>query len=113
ESLFVHNDRSGSLFCSGNSYSARHNNKETAIPAPSSGSSRVGVYLDWPAGTLSFYFNSVSHSHTHTHSLTSAHTCTEDTGTHTQARTHTHTHTHTHTYTHTHRGCLSARSRTD
>ncbi|XP_062396758.1 NACHT, LRR and PYD domains-containing protein 3-like [Sardina pilchardus] len=66
-SFFGGNDKSWSLQCSGNSYSALHNNKETAIPAPSSRSSRVGVYLDWPAGTLSFYSissNTLTHLHT-------------------------------------------------
>ncbi|KAK6291487.1 hypothetical protein J4Q44_G00382530 [Coregonus suidteri] len=50
-----YNDKSWSLFCSDNSYRARHNNKSTTIDVPSSRSHRVGVYLDWPAGTLSFY----------------------------------------------------------
>ncbi|KAK6291573.1 hypothetical protein J4Q44_G00383390 [Coregonus suidteri] len=50
-----YNDKSWSLICSGNSYSAWHNNKSTTIDVPSSSSHRVGVYLDWPAGTLSFY----------------------------------------------------------
>ncbi|XP_045068380.1 NLR family CARD domain-containing protein 3-like, partial [Coregonus clupeaformis] len=49
------NDKSWSLICSGTSYSACHNNKSTTIDVPSSSSHRVGVYLDWPAGTLSFY----------------------------------------------------------
>ncbi|XP_029631032.1 stonustoxin subunit beta-like, partial [Salmo trutta] len=49
------NDKSWSLFCSDNSYSACHNNNTTTIDVPSSSSHRVGVYLDWPAGTLSFY----------------------------------------------------------
>ncbi|KAM9471505.1 NLR family CARD domain-containing protein 3-like isoform 4-T4 [Salvelinus alpinus] len=49
------NDKSWSLFCSDNSYTARHNNNLTTIDVPSSRSHRVGVYLDWPAGTLSFY----------------------------------------------------------
>ncbi|XP_062320478.1 stonustoxin subunit beta-like, partial [Osmerus eperlanus] len=49
------NDKSWSLFCSDNRYSAWHNNKSTDIPVPPSRSHRVGVYLDWPAGTLSFY----------------------------------------------------------
>uniref|UniRef100_A0A674DEF9 B30.2/SPRY domain-containing protein n=1 Tax=Salmo trutta TaxID=8032 RepID=A0A674DEF9_SALTR len=48
------NDKSWSLFCSDNSYIARHNNNSTAIDVPSSSSHRVGVYLDWSAGTLSF-----------------------------------------------------------
>ncbi|XP_071380139.1 NACHT, LRR and PYD domains-containing protein 3-like isoform X2 [Centroberyx affinis] len=50
------NEKSWSLFCSDESYSARHNNRDTAIPYLSpSVSDRVAVYLDWPAGSLSFY----------------------------------------------------------
>ncbi|XP_058872433.1 tripartite motif-containing protein 16-like isoform X1 [Acipenser ruthenus] len=47
------NDKSLSLECSGSSYTARHNNKKTAITAPRF--PRIGVYLDFNAGTLSFY----------------------------------------------------------
>uniref|UniRef100_A0A674A9S2 B30.2/SPRY domain-containing protein n=1 Tax=Salmo trutta TaxID=8032 RepID=A0A674A9S2_SALTR len=50
-----YNDKSWCLFCSDNRYIARHNNNSTTIDVPSSRSHRVGVYLDWPAGTLSFY----------------------------------------------------------
>ncbi|XP_072566769.1 NLR family CARD domain-containing protein 3-like isoform X5 [Paramormyrops kingsleyae] len=50
-----YNDKSWMLFCSPDSYSVRHNNKQTVIPIKPSGSRRVGVYLDWAAGTLSFY----------------------------------------------------------
>ncbi|XP_071394323.1 NACHT, LRR and PYD domains-containing protein 3-like [Centroberyx affinis] len=50
------NEKSWSLICYDDGYSAWHNNRETAIPSPSSsGSHRVAVYLDWPAGSLSFY----------------------------------------------------------
>ncbi|XP_045068545.1 LOW QUALITY PROTEIN: NLR family CARD domain-containing protein 3-like, partial [Coregonus clupeaformis] len=49
------NDKSWSLSCSDNRYSACHNNKNTTIDVPSYSPHRVGVYLDWPAGTLSFY----------------------------------------------------------
>ncbi|XP_029632397.1 stonustoxin subunit beta-like [Salmo trutta] len=49
------NDKSWSLRCSDNSYSAWHNKNPTTIDVPPSSSHRVGVYLDWPAGTLSFY----------------------------------------------------------
>ncbi|XP_078140662.1 stonustoxin subunit beta-like [Centroberyx gerrardi] len=50
------NDQSWSLLCSGESYSAQHKNSKTVIRIPSSSdSNRVGVYLDWSAGTLSFY----------------------------------------------------------
>ncbi|XP_063062776.1 NLR family CARD domain-containing protein 3-like [Engraulis encrasicolus] len=61
------NAKSWSLDCSTDSYSAWHNNKRTEIPAPSSHSRRVGVYLDWPAGTLSFYSvssDTLTHLHT-------------------------------------------------
>ncbi|XP_058872291.1 tripartite motif-containing protein 16-like [Acipenser ruthenus] len=47
------NDKSWSLSCSGSSYTALHNNNKTAITAPHS--PRIGVYLDFNAGTLSFY----------------------------------------------------------
>ncbi|XP_061113626.1 stonustoxin subunit beta-like [Conger conger] len=47
------NNKSWRLFCSPSSYSFRHNNVHTEIPGPSS--SRIGVYLDHRAGTLSFY----------------------------------------------------------
>ncbi|KAL0992575.1 hypothetical protein UPYG_G00095210 [Umbra pygmaea] len=53
--LLGENDKSWILNCNGNSYYVKHNNKRTDIPDTSSGSHRVGVYLDWPAGTLSFY----------------------------------------------------------
>uniref|UniRef100_A0A674B278 B30.2/SPRY domain-containing protein n=1 Tax=Salmo trutta TaxID=8032 RepID=A0A674B278_SALTR len=69
-----HNDKSWSLFCSDNSYSAWHNNNSTTIDVPSSSSHRVGVYLDWPAGTLSFYRAS---SDTLTHLITFISTFTE------------------------------------
>ncbi|XP_046871161.1 stonustoxin subunit beta-like, partial [Hypomesus transpacificus] len=62
-----YNNKSWSLECYGNSYSAWQNNKIAAIPAPSSSSHRVGVYLDWPAGTLSFYTvssDTLTHLHT-------------------------------------------------
>ncbi|MGH0171288.1 UNVERIFIED_CONTAM: hypothetical protein FKN15_060768 [Acipenser sinensis] len=47
------NDKSWSLFCSDSSYTACHNNNKTAITAPRS--PRIGVFLDFNAGTLSFY----------------------------------------------------------
>ncbi|XP_076152195.1 NACHT, LRR and PYD domains-containing protein 3-like isoform X3 [Alosa pseudoharengus] len=62
------NAKSWSLRCySDHRYSVYHNNEETAIPAPSSRSRTVGVYLDWPAGTLSFYSvstDTLTHLHT-------------------------------------------------
>ncbi|XP_045071964.1 stonustoxin subunit beta-like, partial [Coregonus clupeaformis] len=50
-----YNDKSWCLICSDTSYYVRHNHNLTIIDVPSSSSHRVGVYLDWPAGTLSFY----------------------------------------------------------
>ncbi|XP_058872712.1 tripartite motif-containing protein 16-like [Acipenser ruthenus] len=47
------NDKSWSLDCSASSYTARHNNNETELTAPRS--PRIGVYLDFNAGTLAFY----------------------------------------------------------
>uniref|UniRef100_A0AAZ3QEP4 NACHT, LRR and PYD domains-containing protein 12-like n=1 Tax=Oncorhynchus tshawytscha TaxID=74940 RepID=A0AAZ3QEP4_ONCTS len=69
-----YNDKSWSLVCCDNSYYAWHNNKPTTIDVPSSSSHRVGVYLDWPAGTLSFYRAS---SDTQTHLITFTSTFTE------------------------------------
>uniref|UniRef100_A0A8C4TKI0 Tripartite motif-containing protein 16-like n=1 Tax=Erpetoichthys calabaricus TaxID=27687 RepID=A0A8C4TKI0_ERPCA len=57
------NDKSWSLRCCDSKYSALHNNKQTEINAPYS--PKIGVYLDWPAGSLSFY--SVSHTMTLLH----------------------------------------------
>ncbi|XP_076848267.1 NLR family CARD domain-containing protein 3-like [Brachyhypopomus gauderio] len=72
---FGWNIKSWKLRCYNNSYSVCHNNNHTDISAPSS-SNRVGVYLDWPAGTLSFYRVS-SHTHTLTHLYTFHSTFTE------------------------------------
>ncbi|KAM4619121.1 protein NLRC3-like [Polymixia lowei] len=49
------NDKSWSLFCYGDRYTAWHNKITTTTRLRSSGSNRVGVYLDWSAGSLSFY----------------------------------------------------------
>uniref|UniRef100_A0A3B3QLC0 B30.2/SPRY domain-containing protein n=1 Tax=Paramormyrops kingsleyae TaxID=1676925 RepID=A0A3B3QLC0_9TELE len=49
------NDKSWCLYCYPDIYSVQHNNKETPLPIRPSGSRRVGVYLDWGAGALSFY----------------------------------------------------------
>uniref|UniRef100_A0A4W4G495 Tripartite motif-containing protein 16-like n=1 Tax=Electrophorus electricus TaxID=8005 RepID=A0A4W4G495_ELEEL len=52
ECVFGHNTQSWSLVCSSN-LSFWHNNIETEISDPPS--SRIGVYVDHSAGTLSFY----------------------------------------------------------
>uniref|UniRef100_G3PRW7 B30.2/SPRY domain-containing protein n=1 Tax=Gasterosteus aculeatus TaxID=69293 RepID=G3PRW7_GASAC len=51
--LFGFNDQSWNLMCSDDGYSVRHNKTETRIFSSSSG--RVAVYVDCPAGSLSFY----------------------------------------------------------
>uniref|UniRef100_A0A8C4T2T1 Tripartite motif-containing protein 16-like n=1 Tax=Erpetoichthys calabaricus TaxID=27687 RepID=A0A8C4T2T1_ERPCA len=58
-----YNDKSWCLRCFHSQYSVWHNNQKTVISAPYS--PRIGVYLDWPAGSLSFY--SVSHTMTLLH----------------------------------------------
>ncbi|XP_035859506.1 NLR family CARD domain-containing protein 3-like [Sander lucioperca] len=63
------NDKSWSLICSDDGYSVCHNNRKTSIS--SSVSNRVGVYVDYPAGTLSFYtVSSDSLIHLHTFNTT-------------------------------------------
>ncbi|XP_052387752.1 tripartite motif-containing protein 16 isoform X3 [Carassius gibelio] len=54
ECEFGCNDQSWSLYCSDSSWSIWHNNGLTKLPVVSS-SSRIGVYVDHSAGTLSFY----------------------------------------------------------
>ncbi|XP_051283731.1 NACHT, LRR and PYD domains-containing protein 3 isoform X2 [Dicentrarchus labrax] len=49
------NEKSWSLEFTDKCYYAWHNNIRTALLTPPSASNRVGVYLDWSAGTLSFY----------------------------------------------------------
>uniref|UniRef100_A0A671UIW9 B30.2/SPRY domain-containing protein n=1 Tax=Sparus aurata TaxID=8175 RepID=A0A671UIW9_SPAAU len=72
--VFGWNDQSWSLRCSDDGrFSVRHNNRETLISSSSSSSSsgRVAVYVDCPAGTLSFYrVSSDSLIHLHTFNTT-------------------------------------------
>ncbi|XP_039996411.1 NLR family CARD domain-containing protein 3-like [Xiphias gladius] len=48
-------EKSWSLICSNDGCFALHHTESISVPSLCSRSSRVGVYLDWPAGTLSFY----------------------------------------------------------
>ncbi|XP_035987296.1 protein NLRC3-like [Fundulus heteroclitus] len=68
---FGYNDQSWSLNCSDDlGYSVWHNNRETSISS-SSVSNRVAVYVDCPAGILSFYrVSSDSLIHLHTFNTT-------------------------------------------
>ncbi|KAM4531352.1 stonustoxin subunit alpha-like [Odontesthes bonariensis] len=78
--VFGSNDQSWSLSCSDQfGYSVWHNNRQTSIPSFSSSSSsssssvgnRAAVYVDRPAGTLSFYrVSSDTLIHLHTFSTT-------------------------------------------
>ncbi|XP_039862930.1 NLR family CARD domain-containing protein 3-like [Simochromis diagramma] len=69
---FGWNDQSWSLSCSDDGYSVCHNNRETSISSSSSSvSNRVAVYVDCPAGTLSFYrVSSDTLIHLHTFNTT-------------------------------------------
>ncbi|XP_028429844.1 protein NLRC3 [Perca flavescens] len=69
--VFGWNDQSWSLFCSDeDGYSVWHNNRRTSISS-SSVSNRVAVYVDIPAGSLSFYtVSSDSLIHLHTFNTT-------------------------------------------
>ncbi|XP_058625659.1 NACHT, LRR and PYD domains-containing protein 13-like isoform X2 [Onychostoma macrolepis] len=67
-SMFGLDDKSWSLFCNANGFNIWHKNKTKNIPFRSS-SKKVGVYLDWPAGTLSFYSISDTHTLTHLHTF--------------------------------------------
>ncbi|KAF4116962.1 tripartite motif-containing protein 16-like [Onychostoma macrolepis] len=65
ECVFGSNDQSWSLICRSSSYSFRHNNIQTDLSVKSI-SSRIGVFVDHGAGTLSFYSVSDTMSLIHT-----------------------------------------------
>ncbi|KAA0710819.1 NACHT, LRR and PYD domains-containing protein 12 [Triplophysa tibetana] len=75
DSVFGWNDKSWTLFCSNNTFTAWHNKKQTHIDVSPGVCKRAGVYVDQSAGTLSFY--SVSDTHTLTHLQTFNTTFTE------------------------------------
>ncbi|XP_030641387.1 NACHT, LRR and PYD domains-containing protein 3-like [Chanos chanos] len=67
---FGNNEKSWSLWFDGNCYAARHSNQDTVIPHDPSHTRRVGVYLDWSSGTVSFYsVSSDTHTLTHLHTF--------------------------------------------
>ncbi|XP_072235821.1 stonustoxin subunit alpha-like [Leuresthes tenuis] len=70
--VFGWNDQSWSLRCSDEVYSVWHNNRRTPISSSSSSvSNRAAVYVDRPAGTLSFYrVSSDTLIHLHTFNAT-------------------------------------------
>ncbi|KAK0135930.1 NLR family CARD domain-containing protein 3 [Merluccius polli] len=68
------NNKSWCLQCYDDRYSVWYNGSPTSIPLPSSVSTRVGVYVDRPAGSLSFYrvspgVGGSSHTLTHIHTF--------------------------------------------
>uniref|UniRef100_A0A8C1R0H3 Uncharacterized protein n=1 Tax=Cyprinus carpio TaxID=7962 RepID=A0A8C1R0H3_CYPCA len=67
ECRFGLNEKSWILFNSDNRFTACHNNKRTDVPASSPPSTRVGLFVDWLGGILSFY--SVSDTLTHLHTF--------------------------------------------
>ncbi|KAL1281455.1 hypothetical protein QQF64_000258, partial [Cirrhinus molitorella] len=69
------NDKSWTVYCCDKIYSCWHNSETADVYAPSSRSNRVGVFLDWSAGTLSYF--SVSDTQTFTHIYTFNATFTE------------------------------------
>ncbi|XP_076146087.1 NLR family member X1-like isoform X3 [Alosa pseudoharengus] len=65
--LLGYNKWSWCLECNFNDFTVMHNKKRFDVPAPNSEEYRIGVYLDWSAGTLSFYnhsFDSRNHLYT-------------------------------------------------
>ncbi|KAK7901611.1 hypothetical protein WMY93_018380 [Mugilogobius chulae] len=74
--VFGFNDQSWSLSCSKDGFSVWHKNKSTPLPQPwSSSSGTVAVFVDCPAGSLSFYtVSSDQLIHLHTFNTTFTHT---------------------------------------
>ncbi|XP_035503212.2 tripartite motif-containing protein 14-like isoform X1 [Scophthalmus maximus] len=71
--LLGHNAGSWSLECSEGSYTPCHDNKRFRSSSPEPFSHRVGVYLNWSAGSLSFYCvsrDAMVHLHTFTCTFT-------------------------------------------
>ncbi|XP_058628178.1 NACHT, LRR and PYD domains-containing protein 3-like [Onychostoma macrolepis] len=66
QSEFGSNDQSWSLACSPDRYLFRHNDKYIDLPVESISGSRIRVYVDHSAGTLSFYSVSDTTSLIHT-----------------------------------------------
>ncbi|CAL8347211.1 unnamed protein product [Merluccius merluccius] len=55
DSWLGRNNKSWRLSCKDDGYYAWYNDIRTVLPRPPPGSTRVGVYVDRPAGSLSFY----------------------------------------------------------
>ena len=71
DSRFGENDQSWCLYCYADRFSVWHNNQQTLVQTSSSVSDRAAVYVDRPAGTLSFYrVSSDTLIHLHTFNTT-------------------------------------------
>ncbi|TWW59856.1 Neoverrucotoxin subunit beta [Takifugu flavidus] len=55
QSRFGRNQQSWSLVCSDRGYFVLHDDKSVALPFSSTGPRRVAVYVNYPAGTVTFY----------------------------------------------------------
>ncbi|XP_048019195.1 NACHT, LRR and PYD domains-containing protein 1a allele 5-like [Megalobrama amblycephala] len=69
ECRFGLNEKSWILFSADNRFTACHNNKRTDVPAPSPPSTRIGMFVDWLGGSLSFYSVSDTLTLTHLHTF--------------------------------------------
>ncbi|KAK0146867.1 Neoverrucotoxin subunit beta [Merluccius polli] len=75
DSRLGYNNKSWCLYCYDDGrYTVWYNGSLTSIPLPPSDSTRVGVYVDRPAGSLSFYrvspgVGGSSHTLTHIHTF--------------------------------------------
>ncbi|XP_065107733.1 protein NLRC3-like isoform X2 [Paramisgurnus dabryanus] len=69
ESCLGYNPNSWILFRTNGVYSVVHNAISADLPVSLPSSNRVGVYLDWSAGTLSFFSVSDTHTLTHLHTF--------------------------------------------
>ncbi|XP_068076986.1 protein NLRC3 isoform X2 [Danio rerio] len=67
-SKFGYSDKSWCLFCTGDVFVPWHDNKSN-VPIHVAQSKRVGVYVDVPSGSLSFYSISDNHTPTHIHTF--------------------------------------------
>ncbi|XP_059375815.1 NACHT, LRR and PYD domains-containing protein 3-like isoform X2 [Carassius carassius] len=66
---FGHNEISWCLYGVMNRFIVKHNSESKLLSLSLKCSNRVGVYLDWSAGTLSFYSVSDTHTLTHIHTF--------------------------------------------
>lgn len=72
DSGFGHNEKSWRMYCGDSRFSVWHDMKSIDIKAPPSCSNKIAVYVDCPAGSLSFYsISSDTHTLIHLYSFNS------------------------------------------